>query len=109
MIRMIAVAALLIPSACTSTTDVAPMGKDTSTVGSATHVYVVSPAEMTALSARKAADHCTALGKEMSPIDAQNSGLYGITDTISTFTFQCLKANDPRYQQPASNTKLKLQ
>jgi len=109
MIRMIAVAALLIPSACTSTTDVAPMGKDTFTVESATHVYVVSPAELTALSAHKAADHCTALGKEISPIDTKNSGLYGITDTTNTFTFQCLKANDPKYQQPASNTKLERQ
>jgi len=85
------VAALLILSACASTGGVAPMGKDAFMPGMANRVYVVSPAEMTALTAGKTTAHCTTAGKKASPPTIQNPSPDSMTDTTGTHTFQCLR------------------
>lgn len=91
---------LLPCGACTSTSDVTPMGRDTFMVGSQPRGGFISTADLAAMSVRKANDYCTARGKEMLPTNVENQGIRGFTPQENTLIFWCLDASDPENQRP---------
>lgn len=87
-------------SACVTTSEVTPMGRDTFMVSTDARGGFTSSADLTAKSAQKANAYCAAMGKEMSPDSVQNSGVRGFTPQENTFMFRCLAAEDPDNSRP---------
>lgn len=92
---------ILACAACTSVSDVTPIGRDTFMVGSQARGGFISTADLIAMSAQKANAYCATIGKSMTPDNIQNSGVRGFTPQENTFMFRCLDASDPGYARPS--------
>jgi hypothetical protein len=85
-ITLFAVVAL---SACSTTTEVTPIGRDTFMVGSSAYGGHLSHTEVKALSYRRAADFCGSKGKVMAESTSKSSGARGWTPLGSEVIFTC--------------------
>ena len=89
MKKLLTVVSLLI-AGCQSISEVMPVGKDSYMVGANVHGGLVSDAEVTALSVRRANEWCSAQGKRMELISSSNSGTQGWTPQQSQIMFKCV-------------------
>lgn len=87
-------------AACTSVSDVTPMGRDTFMVGAQARGGFISTTDLVAMSAQKANAYCAGIGKSMTPDNIKNSGVRGFTPQENTFIFRCLDDNDPGNARP---------
>jgi hypothetical protein len=78
----------------TSTTDIAPMGLDTYSVGATAGHYVGGSAEARSLALQKANGYCQRQSLQTKVVAIEPAG------ERANVTFMCLAANDPRLQAP---------
>jgi hypothetical protein len=93
-------AACLSVAACTTITEVTPMGKDTYMVGANDNSGIKSHTEVAQLAIKRANEFCASQHKVMSPGRVKNSGVQWWTSEETEFVFQCLDESDPAYQRP---------
>jgi hypothetical protein len=86
--------------ACTSVSEVTPMGKDTYMVGAEARGGMYSRTEVTQMAVKRANAFCQEQGKVMSPSHIDNTGVRGWTPQETQFLFECLDATDPGYGRP---------
>jgi hypothetical protein len=84
--------------ACTTTTDITQIGKDTYMV-SAESRGGIGRSTTTQAAVQKAAQFCTGQGKNLVLSHQNDSGYAGWTPVDATVTFQCLSNSDPEYQR----------
>jgi len=78
-------------SACTTVSDVTPMGKDTFMVGAEARGGLMSRTEVAQLAIKRANAFCESQGKEMSPTHIDSTGVRGWTPQETQFVFQCVQ------------------
>lgn len=76
---------------CQTVSEVMPIGKDSYMVGANVRGGLVSDAEVTALSIRKANEWCASQGKQMDLTNSINSGTQGWTPQQSQVMFKCVE------------------
>lgn len=84
---------LLLPivlTACQTVSEVMPVGKDSYMVGANARGGMISDAELTALSLRRANEWCAAQNKQMELTNSSNSGYQGFTPQQSQVMFKCV-------------------
>lgn len=86
----------------TSTTEVAPMGLDTYSVGATAGHYVGGSAEARSLALQKANGYCQQQGRQMKAVAVEPA------DTRTNVTFQCLAAGDARLQAPMAGQTINV-
>lgn len=79
----------LLLAGCQTISEVMPIGKDSYMVGANVRGGLVSDAEVTALSVRKANEWCAGQGKQMELTNSTNSGTQGWTPQQSQVMFKC--------------------
>ena len=100
-VNVVATCALIASlAACTSVSEVTPMGKDTYMVGAEARGGMFSRTEVTQLAVKRANAFCQEQGKVMSPGHIENTGVRGWTPQDTQFVFECLDATDPGYGRP---------
>jgi hypothetical protein len=87
-------------TACMSTSEVVPVGKDTYMLMARGSGLLTSSAEVP-IEAMKAANvHCASLGRRMIIRRTETQGTPGVTDMSSSLVFSCVTEDDPEYKRP---------
>lgn len=87
-------------TACMSTSEVVPVGKDTYMLSARASGLLASSSEVP-IEAMKAANvHCASLGRRMIIRRTDTQGIPGLTDMSSSLIFSCVTEDDPEYKRP---------
>ncbi len=87
-------------TACAGVTDVIPIGKDTYMIASRGVMGWSSSQEEKALAFQKAGKYCNSLGKELQPVNTnETAGGYGRIASAEV-QFRCLNKDDPEFSRP---------
>jgi hypothetical protein len=81
--------ALALLSACTTMSEVQPIGQGRYMVGTSVRGGLTSDVEVKAGALARARAHCTGQGKEMVLLNAASSGTQGWTPQNAEVTFKC--------------------
>lgn len=90
MMRIVAVAVVLVLAGCQSVSNVVPAGSGTYMVGSEVRGGFSSWAEVRALTLNRANEYCANQGKEMEQVDSKTRGARGWTPQEAELTFRCI-------------------
>jgi hypothetical protein len=92
-------AACLTLSACVSTSEVVPMGKDSYMLNATSRGGLYAGDEAIA-AAKSANEFCNKLGKHMIVRRTGTEGVAGLGPVTATFIFSCVSESDPEYTRP---------